>query len=108
MQEGTYLRNGPGLWHIGDYNFRHLFDGYATIVKLHFQDGRLVAGHRQLESEAYKAAKNNRKICYREFSETPKPKNFLAYIGDLANLFSGASLTDNANTGKYIAYSSNP
>ncbi|XAR70853.1 All-trans-10'-apo-beta-carotenal 13,14-cleaving dioxygenase [Bertholletia excelsa] len=97
--DGTYLRNGPGLWHIGDYNFRHLFDGYATLVRLHFENGRLMMGHRQIESEAYKAAKRNKRLCYREFSEVPKPGNFLAYIGDLANLFSGASLTDNANTG---------
>ncbi|KAJ7958814.1 Carotenoid cleavage dioxygenase 8 [Quillaja saponaria] len=96
---GTYLRNGPGMWHIGDYNFRHLFDGYATLVKLHFENGRLIAGHRQIESEAYKAAKKNKKLCYREFSEVPKSDNFLAYVGELANLFSGASLTDNANTG---------
>ncbi|KAL8522083.1 hypothetical protein ACS0TY_012293 [Phlomoides rotata] len=96
---GTYLRNGPGLWHIGDYNFRHLFDGYATIVRLHFEGGRLVMGHRQIESEAYKASRKNNKLCYREFSEVPKQDNFLAYIGDLASLFSGASLTDNANTG---------
>lgn len=56
-------------------------------------------GHRQIESEAYKAAKYNNKICYREFSEVPKPDNFLSYIGDMAKLLSGASLTDNANTG---------
>ncbi|XP_023538517.1 carotenoid cleavage dioxygenase 8 homolog B, chloroplastic [Cucurbita pepo subsp. pepo] len=96
---GTYLRNGPGIWHIGDYDFRHLFDGYATIVKLQFDDGRLIAGHRQIESDAYKAAMKNQKICYREFSEVPKANNFLAYVGELASLFSGASLTDNANTG---------
>ncbi|CAI9267875.1 unnamed protein product [Lactuca saligna] len=96
---GTYLRNGPGLWHIGDYNFRHLFDGYATLVGLHFQNGHLMMGHRQIESDAYKAARKSNKLCYREFSEVPKHDNFLAYIGDLANLFSGASLTDNANTG---------
>ncbi|KAK8523370.1 hypothetical protein V6N13_113312 [Hibiscus sabdariffa] len=97
--KGTYLRNGPGLWHIEDYNFRHLFDGYATLVKLHFEDGRLIAGHRQIESEAYKAARKNKRICFREFSEVPKYENFMAYVGDIAKLFSGASLTDNANTG---------
>ncbi|GFS31243.1 carotenoid cleavage dioxygenase 8 [Actinidia rufa] len=97
--KGTYLRNGPGMWHIGDYNLRHLFDGYATLVGLHFENGRLKMAHRQIESEAYKAAKKNNKLCYREFSEAPKTDNFLSYIGDLANLFSGASLTDNANTG---------
>ncbi|XWS70319.1 hypothetical protein CRYUN_Cryun03dG0037800 [Craigia yunnanensis] len=97
--KGTYLRNGPGLWHIEDYNFRHLFDGYATLVKLHFENGGLIAGHRQIESEAYKAARKNKKVCFREFSEVPKYENFMAYVGDLAKLFSGASLTDNANTG---------
>ncbi|WCJ29523.1 Carotenoid cleavage dioxygenase 8 chloroplastic [Euphorbia peplus] len=97
--KGTYIRNGPGLWNVGNYNFRHLFDGYATLVKLQFENGRLTAGHRQIESDAYKAAKQNKKLCYREFSEVPKPDNFLAYIGEMANLFSGASLTDNANTG---------
>ncbi|KAM7277317.1 hypothetical protein ACFE04_019183 [Oxalis oulophora] len=97
--KGTYLRNGPGLWHIDDYKFRHLFDGYATLARLHFEDGRLTFGHRQVESEAYKAAKKNRKLCFREFSEVPKPDSFLNYVGELASLFSGASLTDNANTG---------
>ncbi|KAJ4953979.1 hypothetical protein NE237_030811 [Protea cynaroides] len=98
---GTYLRNGPGLWNIGDdYHFRHLFDGYATLVRLHFNNGRVTAAHRQIKSEAYKAAMKNKKLCYREFSESPpKPNNFLSYVGELANLFSGASLTDNANTG---------
>ncbi|KAM5565070.1 hypothetical protein ABKV19_019216 [Rosa sericea] len=97
--KGTYLRNGPGVWHIEDYNFRHLFDGYAMLAKLHFEKGRLIAGHRQVESDAYKAAMKSKKLCYREFSEVPKQDNFLSYIGELANLFSGASLTDNANTG---------
>lgn len=99
LQNGTYLRNGPGLWHLGDYNFRHLFDGYATLVRLHFENGKLVMAHRQIESEAYKAAKKNNKVCYREFSEVPKTDNFLSYMGDIAKLFSGASLTDNSNTG---------
>ncbi|XP_077252532.1 carotenoid cleavage dioxygenase 8 homolog B, chloroplastic-like [Tasmannia lanceolata] len=97
--KGTYLRNGPGQWNIGDYNFRHLFDGYATLVRLHFENGLLLAGHRQIESDAYKAAMKSKKLCYREFSEVPKMENFISYIGELASLFSGASLTDNANTG---------
>ncbi|KAI3522753.1 hypothetical protein L1887_00802 [Cichorium endivia] len=46
-----------------------------------------------------KQQKKSNKLCYREFSEVPKHDNFLAYIGDLANLFFGALLTDNANTG---------
>ncbi|KAJ1285364.1 hypothetical protein BS78_03G273800 [Paspalum vaginatum] len=97
--DGTYLRNGPGLWNLGDYGFRHLFDGYATLVRVSFRHGRAVGAHRQIESEAYKAARAHGKVCYREFSEVPKPDSFLSYVGQLATLFSGSSLTDNSNTG---------
>lgn len=97
--DGTYLRNGPGLWNLGDYGFRHLFDGYATLVRVSFRDGHAVGAHRQIESEAYKAARAHGKVCYREFSEVPKADSFLSYVGQLATLFSGSSLTDNSNTG---------
>ncbi|KAG8077895.1 hypothetical protein GUJ93_ZPchr0007g4328 [Zizania palustris] len=97
--DGTYLRNGPGLWNLGDYGFRHLFDGYATLVRVSFRGGRAVGAHRQIESEAYKAARAHGKVCYREFSEVPIPEGFLSYVGQLATLFSGSSLTDNSNTG---------
>ncbi|PUZ54823.1 hypothetical protein GQ55_5G161900 [Panicum hallii var. hallii] len=97
--DGTYLRNGPGLWNLGDYGFRHLFDGYATLVRVSFRSGRAVGAHRQIESDAYKAARAHGKVCYREFSEVPKPDGFLSAVGQLASLFSGSSLTDNCNTG---------
>nr|CAB3474234.1 unnamed protein product [Digitaria exilis] len=97
--DGTYLRNGPGLWNLGDYGFRHLFDGYAMLVRVSFRNGRAVGAHRQIESGAYKAARASGKVCYREFSEVPKTDGFLSYVGQLASLFSGSSLTDNSNTG---------
>ncbi|KAK1315495.1 hypothetical protein QJS10_CPA06g00776 [Acorus calamus] len=97
---GTYLRNGPGLWNVGDHGFRHLFDGLATLVRLHFTNSRLIMSHRQVESEAYVSAMKHNKLCFREFSEVPTPTtNPLSFLSDLASLLSGASLTDNANTG---------
>lgn len=56
-----------------------------------------MGGHRQIESEAYNTAKKNDKPCYREFLEAPKSKNFLYYVGNLAKLLLGTSLTDNTN-----------
>ncbi|KAK1289044.1 hypothetical protein QJS10_CPB18g01056 [Acorus calamus] len=99
---GTYLRNGPGLWNVGDHGFRHLFDGYATLVRLHFTNSRLIMSHRQVESEAYVSAMKHNKLCFREFSEVPTPTtttNPLSFLSDLASILSGSSLTDNANTG---------
>ncbi|KAK8938957.1 hypothetical protein KSP39_PZI011520 [Platanthera zijinensis] len=96
---GTYLRNGPGIWHVDNHHFGHLFDGFGTLVRLHFDNGSLTAGHRQIESEAYKAAKKNNRLCYREYSETPKANNLLSYLRSLLGFFSGRFLTDNANNG---------
>ena len=41
-QNGTYLRNGPGVWEVGDDGsaLDHLFDGYATLVRVSFRRGR--------------------------------------------------------------------
>ncbi|GLJ14636.1 hypothetical protein SUGI_0236760 [Cryptomeria japonica] len=94
---GTYLRNGPGVFHIGDYNVNHLFDGYAALIRVQFDNGKVNGGHGQLQSEAYKTAKRNNRICHREFSESPMPSNFLSCIGYLMGMMSGASVTDNAN-----------
>lgn len=97
--DGAYLRNGPGQFNIGDHEFKHLFDGYATLVRLHFKEGRLKVTHAQLQSEAYEKAKSLGKPYYREFAEAPRRENLLSYFGDLAGMAFGTTLTDNANTG---------
>ena len=56
LQNGTYLRNGPGLWDVGGHSSHHIFDGYATLVRISFRRGRATGAHRQVESDAYKAA----------------------------------------------------
>ncbi|KAF0920123.1 hypothetical protein E2562_033427 [Oryza meyeriana var. granulata] len=96
--DGTYLRNGPGLWNLGDYGFRHLFDGYATLVRISFRRGRATGAHRQIESEAYKAARARGRPLLREFSHCPAPANLLDRLGNLVGLVTGAALTDNPNS----------
>ncbi|XP_057842733.2 carotenoid cleavage dioxygenase 8 homolog B, chloroplastic-like [Cryptomeria japonica] len=92
---GTYLRNGPGMYDIGQ-DSKNLFDGYSTLVRLHFENGNASATHAQLQSEAYMAAKKYNKVCYREFSELPKPSNILSTIGNMVGVLSGDAVTDNA------------
>ncbi|CAN6327573.1 unnamed protein product [Urochloa humidicola] len=106
--DGTYLRNGPGLWNLGEHGFRHLFDGYATLVRVSFRDGRAAGAHRQVESDAYIAALAHGGVRHREFSEAPVPSTRSGLVSRLmgrSSRFAGhlaalcAPITDNANTG---------
>ena len=38
---GTMLRNGPGMFKIGETEYKHWFDGLAYIQRYHFQDGKV-------------------------------------------------------------------
>ncbi|TVU35131.1 hypothetical protein EJB05_17002, partial [Eragrostis curvula] len=96
---GTYLRNGPGIWEVGDGSFDHLFDGYATLVRVSFRQGRATGAHRQVESDAYKAAKQSGRPLLREFSHCPKPANLLDHLRNIVGLVTGAAISDNPNSG---------
>ncbi|KIH53816.1 hypothetical protein ANCDUO_16042 [Ancylostoma duodenale] len=39
--KGTMVRNGPGMFKIGDTEYRHWFDGMAYIQRYHFVDGKV-------------------------------------------------------------------
>ncbi|KAK6011949.1 hypothetical protein OSTOST_22952, partial [Ostertagia ostertagi] len=35
------VRNGPGMFKIGDTEYKHWFDGMAYIQRYHFEDGKV-------------------------------------------------------------------
>jgi len=37
--QGTLLRNGPGLFSVGNTSYKHWFDGMALIHSFTFKDG---------------------------------------------------------------------
>lgn len=39
---GSYIRNGPGTFR----GMKHLFDGYAMLVKFSFEDGKVLVSQR--------------------------------------------------------------
>ncbi|KAG2600670.1 hypothetical protein PVAP13_5KG548400 [Panicum virgatum] len=97
---GTYLRNGPGVWEVGDDGsaLDHLFDGYATLVRVSFRRGRAAGAHRQLESDAYRAAKERGRPLLREFGHCPaKPASPADRARGVVGLVTGGALSDNAN-----------
>ncbi|CAP35893.2 Protein CBG18441 [Caenorhabditis briggsae] len=52
--KGTMVRNGPGMFEIGENKYNHWFDGLGFIQRYHFKDGKMYYSARYLESEAYK------------------------------------------------------
>ena len=99
LQNGTYLRNGPGLWDVGGHSSHHIFDGYATLVRISFRRGRATGAHRQVESDAYKAAMAHGRPLHREFSQLcpSEPGSLLDRVRNVVGLGSGTLLSDNAN-----------
>lgn len=37
--QGTLLRNGPGIFSVGDTSYQHWFDGMAIMHSFTFKDG---------------------------------------------------------------------
>ncbi|KAK3160663.1 hypothetical protein QOZ80_1BG0062700 [Eleusine coracana subsp. coracana] len=100
MQNGTYLRIGPGVWKVGDHELQHLFDGYGTLVRVSFRRGCATGAHRQIESDAYQATREHGHPLLREFSELIpiRPGNLLDRACSAVGLATGSVLSDNANT----------
>ncbi|ETN82341.1 hypothetical protein NECAME_17746, partial [Necator americanus] len=70
---GTMLRNGPGMFKIGDTEYKHWFDGLAYIQRYHFADGKMYYSARFLESEQYKESMKAQRIIYTAFGTRSFP-----------------------------------
>ncbi|PAV79696.1 hypothetical protein WR25_17258 [Diploscapter pachys] len=65
--EGTMLRNGPGMFQIGNDMYKHWFDGLAYPQRYHFQDGKLFYSAKFIETNDYMNNINNRTIVTSSF-----------------------------------------
>lgn len=68
---GSLLRNGPGTFRVGDRRYRHWFDGLAMLHRFTIADGRVSYANRFLETEAYRAARDEQRIAFPEFATDP-------------------------------------
>ncbi|GIL69978.1 hypothetical protein Vretifemale_809 [Volvox reticuliferus] len=97
---GSLLLNG-----CGDYRgMQHMFDGYACLTRIHLDGttGRVTAGQRFLDSDAYRSFLNTGRMKYREF-QTPVPADgpmgraMVLLDTTLAWMSTGRAFTDNAS-----------
>ncbi|GAA3632751.1 carotenoid oxygenase family protein [Microbacterium awajiense] len=69
--EGSLLRNGPGTFQVGERRYRHWFDGLAMLHRFTISGGRVSYANRFLETEAYRAARDEQRIAFPEFATDP-------------------------------------
>ncbi|XP_054479186.1 beta,beta-carotene 15,15'-dioxygenase [Anoplopoma fimbria] len=78
--QGTLLRNGPGIFSVGDTNYDHWFDGMALMNSFAIKDGEVSYSSRFLRSDTYKANMAANRIVVSEMGTMAYPdpsKNFI-------------------------------
>ena len=68
---GSFIRNGPGLFYCGEKRFNHWFDGLAMLHKFDFDHGKVYYQSKFLECESSKQALHSDTLTYSEFATDP-------------------------------------
>ncbi|XP_060888467.1 beta,beta-carotene 15,15'-dioxygenase [Labrus mixtus] len=81
--QGTLLRNGPGLFSVGDSQYNHWFDGMSLIHSFTFINGEVTYRSKFLKSNTYKRNVAADRIVVSEFGT-------MIYPDPCKNIFSRA------------------
>ncbi|XP_034164301.1 beta,beta-carotene 15,15'-dioxygenase isoform X1 [Pangasianodon hypophthalmus] len=81
--QGTLLRNGPGLFSIGNMSYNHWFDGMSLIHSFTFKQGDVYYRSKFLRSDTYMKNITANRIVVSEFGT-------MAYPDPCKNIFSKA------------------
>ncbi len=106
---GTLIRNGPAKFEAGERRLRHWFDGFAMLHAFSIDGGSVTHTNRYLDTNAYRSARDDGRIGYKEFATDPCRSIFQR----IATMFSPHP-TDNANVnvaklgGKFVAMTETP
>ncbi len=68
---GQFIRNGPGLFYIGNNRFNHWFDGLAMLHKFDFRNGKVRYQSDFLDCEASRQSLSGETLTYSEFATDP-------------------------------------
>ncbi|CAN9506137.1 unnamed protein product [Ophioblennius macclurei] len=78
--QGTLLRNGPGIFTVGETSYNHWFDGLAIMNSFAIKDGEVTHRSRFLRSDTYEANMAAKRIVISEMGTMAYPdpsKNFI-------------------------------
>ncbi|XP_046387976.1 carotenoid isomerooxygenase-like isoform X2 [Ischnura elegans] len=95
--KGTLLRNGPGLHHIGETSFQHLFDCSALLHRFAIDNGKVTYQCRFLQSNTFRKNMAAKRIVVTEFGTKAVPDPCQSIFSRVAALFNpGECQSDNA------------
>uniref|UniRef100_A0A3B5L931 Uncharacterized protein n=1 Tax=Xiphophorus couchianus TaxID=32473 RepID=A0A3B5L931_9TELE len=78
--QGTLLRNGPGIFSVGETSYDHWFDGMSLMTSFSFKDGEMTHSSRFLRSDTYNSNMSANRIVVSEMGTMAYPdpsKNFI-------------------------------
>lgn len=84
---GSLLRNGPGLMHVGPDSFNHLFDGLALVHKFNVQDGHTTYQNAFVKGNNYLSNIKANRIVATEFGTRGHPDPCLSIFGRFMHRF---------------------
>ncbi|KAM9801198.1 carotenoid-cleaving dioxygenase, mitochondrial-like [Neosynchiropus ocellatus] len=100
---GSFLRNGPGKFEIGNQTFNHWFDGMALLHQFKISNGQVTYRSRFLSSDSYQANKENNRIAVSEFGTVTVPDPCKSLFQRFLSRFQLPDPTDNANV-SFVTY----
>uniref|UniRef100_A0A8D3DS52 Beta-carotene oxygenase 2b n=1 Tax=Scophthalmus maximus TaxID=52904 RepID=A0A8D3DS52_SCOMX len=101
--EGSFLRNGPGKFEIGNNRFNHWFDGMALLHQFKISNSQVTYRSRFLSSDSYKANKECNRIAVSEFGTVTMPDPCKNFFQRFLSKFELPKSSDNANV-SFVTY----
>ncbi|PAA88223.1 hypothetical protein BOX15_Mlig020520g1 [Macrostomum lignano] len=84
---GSLIRNGPGLFEVGDTQYHHYFDGLALLRKFSISNGQVEFTSQFLRSDAYTTNMAYKRIVVSEFGTRTFPDPCKSWLGRFASYF---------------------
>ncbi|CAJ1065991.1 beta%2Cbeta-carotene 9',10'-oxygenase-like [Xyrichtys novacula] len=100
---GSFLRNGPGKFEIGNQKFNHWFDGMALLHQFKISKGQVTYKSRFLSSDSYQSNKEHNRITVSEFGTIMMPDPCKNFFQRFVSRFELPKPTDNANVA-FVTY----
>lgn len=94
---GSFLRNGPGKFEIGNQKFNHWFDGMALLHQFKISNGQVTYKSRFLSSDSYQANKEHNRITVSEFGTVTLPDPCKNVFQRFVSRFELPKPSDNGN-----------